>query len=103
MANSLKDPGSSTSSLTSSRIQFAIALVARASAWWQFRDCSSAPDGIYPKDRGEAKKKRYSLMVRTTLFSGRLLLAESLSCCLTISSNFGNVVSSPFGTMCTTL
>ena len=45
----------------------------------------------------------YSPMVRTTLLSGRVLLDENLSCCLTISSYFGDVVSSPFGTMCTTL
>ena len=42
-------------------------------------------------------------MVRTTLLSGRELLGESLSCCLTISSYFSTVVTSPFGTMCTTL
>ena len=45
----------------------------------------------------------YSPMVRTTLLSGRVLLGESLSCCLTISSYFGTVATSPFGTMCTTL
>jgi hypothetical protein len=33
-------------------------------------------------------------MVRTTLLSGRVLLGESLSCCLTISSNFGTVMTS---------
>ena len=48
-------------------------------------------------------KGSYSPMVRTTLLSGRLLLDESLSCCLTISSYFGSEPSSPFGTMCTTL
>jgi hypothetical protein len=50
-----------------------------------------------------AQRDPYSPMVRTTLFSGRLLLDESLSCCLTISSYFGNVSSSFFGTICTTL
>ena len=45
----------------------------------------------------------YSPMVRTTLLSGRVLLGESLSCCLTISSYFSTVVTSLFGTMCTTL
>jgi hypothetical protein len=46
---------------------------------------------------------RYSPMVRMTLLSGRVLFDDSLSCCVTISSYFGMVVSCPFGTMCTTL
>jgi hypothetical protein len=45
----------------------------------------------------------YSPMVRMTLLSGRVLLEDSLSSCASISSYFGTVVTSPFGTMCTTL
>jgi hypothetical protein len=45
----------------------------------------------------------YSPMVRITLLSGRVLLEDSLSSCASISSYFGTVVTSPFGTMCTTL
>jgi hypothetical protein len=45
----------------------------------------------------------YSLIVRMTLFSGRVLFDDSLSSCASISSYFGTVVISPFGTMCTTL
>jgi hypothetical protein len=46
----------------------------------------------------------YSLIVLTTLDSGRvLLLAENLSCALTMSSYFGSVVIESFGTMCTIL
>jgi hypothetical protein len=40
---------------------------------------------------------------RMTLLSGRVLFDDSLSSCASISSYFGTVVSSPFGTMCTTL
>ena len=45
----------------------------------------------------------YWPMVCTTLFSGRVLFDDSLSCCMTISSYFGSVVSICRGTMCTTL
>jgi hypothetical protein len=45
----------------------------------------------------------YSPIVRMTLLSGRVLLEDSLSSCASISSYFGTVVTSPFGTMCTTL
>jgi hypothetical protein len=46
----------------------------------------------------------YWLIVLTTLDSGRvLLLAENLSCALTMSSYFGSVVIESFGTMCTIL
>ena len=45
----------------------------------------------------------YSLIVRMTLLSGRVLLDDSLSSCASISSYFGTVVTPPFGTMCTTL
>ena len=45
----------------------------------------------------------YSPMVRIPLLSGRVLLEDSLSSCASISSYFGTVVTSPFGTMCTTL
>ena len=46
----------------------------------------------------------YSLIVLTTLDSGRvLLLDENLSCALTMSSYFASVVTGCFGTMCTTL
>jgi hypothetical protein len=48
-------------------------------------------------------EKCYSPIVRMTLLSGRLLFDDSLSSCDSISSYFGTVVSSPFGTMCTTL
>ena len=41
--------------------------------------------------------------LRMTLLSGRVLFEDSLSSCASISSYFGTVVSSPFGTMCTTL
>ena len=47
-------------------------------------------------------RRCYSPIVRMTLLSGRVLLGETLSCCLTISSYFGTVVISPFGTLCTT-
>ena len=46
---------------------------------------------------------RYSPIVRMTLLSGRVLFDDSLSSCASISSYFGTVVTSPFGTMCTTL
>ena len=45
----------------------------------------------------------YSPIVRMTLLSGRVLFDDSLSSCESISSYFGTVVTSPFGTMCTTL
>jgi hypothetical protein len=50
-----------------------------------------------------ATARRYSPIVRMTLLSGRVLFEDSLSSCESISSYFGTVVSSPFGTMCTTL
>ena len=46
-------------------------------------------------------RRSYSPMVRMTLLSGRVLLDDSLSSCASISSYFGTVVASPFGTMCT--
>ena len=49
------------------------------------------------------RARRYSPIVRMTLLSGRVLFEDSLSSCESISSYFGTVVSSPFGTMCTTL
>ncbi len=46
----------------------------------------------------------YSLIVLTTLDSGRVLLvAEYLSCARTMSSYFEMVVTGCFGTICTTL
>jgi hypothetical protein len=51
----------------------------------------------------EDVEQSYSPIVRTTLLSGRVLFDESLPCYLTILSYFGNVVTSPFGTICTTL
>jgi hypothetical protein len=45
----------------------------------------------------------YSPIVRMTLLSGRVLFDDSLSSCASISSYFGTVVTSPFGTICTTL
>jgi hypothetical protein len=49
------------------------------------------------------RKRSYSPIVRTTLLSGRVLLEDSLSSCASISSYFGTVATSPFGTTCTTL
>jgi hypothetical protein len=54
--------------------------------------------------RSRLARAIYSLMVLTTLDSGRvLLLAENLSCARTMSSYFKIVVTGCFGTMCTTL
>ena len=53
--------------------------------------------------RSRQRETRYSPIVRMTLLSGRVLFDESLSSCASISSYFGTVVTSPFGTMCTTL
>ena len=63
---------------------------------------ASLPEEIVRRPSALAKNC-YSPMVRTTEFSGRVLLDDSLSSCASISSYFGTVVSSPFGTMCTTL
>jgi len=50
------------------------------------------------------RRTLHSLIVLTTLDSGRvLLLVEYLSCALTMSSYFGSVVIESFGTMCTIL
>ena len=62
------------------------------------------PDHFHKEPRSAAwARSGYSPMVRMTLFSGRVLLEDSLSSCASISSYFGTVVTSPFGTMCTTL
>ena len=53
--------------------------------------------------RPPKRARRYSPIVRMTLLSGRVLFDDSLSSCESISSYFGTVVTSPFGTMCTTL
>jgi formaldehyde-activating enzyme len=52
---------------------------------------------------GLGLRSGYSPIVRMTLLSGRVLFDDSLSSCASISSYFGTVVTSPFGTMCTTL
>jgi hypothetical protein len=61
--------------------------------------CSSrALNGVQPSGRAS-----YWPIVRTTLERGRPLFADSLSCCVTISSYFGMVVTGERGTTCTTL
>ena len=62
---------------------------------------SRAPNrlcGVQPSGRAS-----YWPIVRTTLERGRALFADSLSCCVTISSYFGMVVTGERGTTCTTL
>ena len=58
---------------------------------------------VYLRRTASQRARRYSPIVRMTLLSGRVLFDDSLSSCASISSYFGTVVSSPFGTMCTTL
>jgi len=61
-------------------------------------------DGEDPNDDSPLEASAvYSPRVRKTLFSGRVLLDDNLSWCASISSYFGTVVSSSFGTICTTL
>jgi hypothetical protein len=61
------------------------------------------PSGQLSLVVARGRKRSYSPIVRMTLLSGRVLLEDSLSSCASISSYFGTVATSPFGTMCTTL
>jgi hypothetical protein len=69
----------------------------------QVNERAQAPGTDRPIPAHRSVRRRYSPIVRMTLLSGRVLLEDSLSSRASISSYFGTVVTSPLGTICTTL